>query len=238
MSNLVPGLRRWLALLRRTPLHPQWLLGPRSVPANLASASGTVLDIGAADRWIQAHLPPEVHYVALDYPSTGRDLYHARPHLFADAANLPLADASCDAVVCLEVLEHVRAPQAVVREIARVLKPGGRGWLSMPFLYPLHDAPHDFQRYTEFGLRRDLGLAGLNVRYLHKTGHAVRTAGLLMSLALAGGVAARRDWLRWLLLPLAGLAILVVNVVSWLGSLAWPDWSHIALGHTLEVSKA
>lgn len=237
MSNLVPGLRRWLALLRRTPLHPQWLLGPRSVPANLASASGTVLDIGAADRWIQAHLPPEVHYVALDYPSTGRDLYHARPDVFGDAARLPLLDESCDGVICLEVLEHVRDPAAVTREISRVLRPGARVWLSMPFLYPVHDAPFDFQRYTEHGLRRDLEAAGLTVLSLKKYGHALRVAGLLVVLAIAGGIAGRHGSFRWLLLPIGGLLILVINLLAWTAGLIWPDWNHIAAGYMIEAAK-
>lgn len=238
MNQVAPTLRRWLALLRRTPLHPQWLLGKSRVPPGLAHAKGTVLDIGAADRWIERHLPREVRYIALDYPSTGRDLYDARPDLFADGAHLPLADASCDGVICLEVLEHVSAPAEVTFEIARVLKPGGRAWLSMPFLYPLHDPPFDFQRYTEYGLRRDLVAAGLTVCRLQKADHALRTAGLLVCLALAGGATTQRGWWRWLLLPLAGLPILAVNVLFWLTSLVWPDWSHMTTGHTLEVTKA
>jgi hypothetical protein len=50
-------IRDWARLLRRTPIHPQWLLGQRQVPASIENASGLVLDIGAADQWIISHLP-------------------------------------------------------------------------------------------------------------------------------------------------------------------------------------
>ena len=231
------SLRKWAAVFAHTPLHPQWLLGRRKVPVGLGSFSGAILDIGAADRWIEPHLPAGTAYVALDYPATGRDLYGARPDIFADGAHLPVSSAYFDGVICLEVLEHVPDPLIVVAEIARVLKPGGRAWLSMPFLYPLHDAPFDFQRYTEYGLRRDIQRAGLEVVALRKSGHAIRSAGLLMSLAIAGGVHARGGRIWWLLLPLVAIFVLAVNLAAWLLSWVWPDWNPVAMGHEIEIRK-
>lgn len=230
-------IRECARLLRRTPIHPQWLLGRREVPRGLDSAAGVLLDIGAADRWIKAHLPAETSYVALDYPATGNEFYDARPDIFADACSLPLADQCVDCVVCLEVIEHVPDPARAVTEIARVLKPGGRAWISMPFLYPVHNEPFDFQRYTEFGLRRDMERASLDVVSLHRSGHAIRAAGLVMCLAIAGGVDARKGVLKVLLLPIALLAISATNVAAWLMSLVWPDWKNIATGHHLELRK-
>lgn len=230
-------IRDCARLLRRTPIHPQWLLGRRKIPEGLKSATGVILDIGAADRWISAHLPGTASYIALDYPATGNEFYNARPDVFADACHLPVADACVDGVVCLEVIEHVPDPALAVTEIARTLKPGGRAWISMPFLYPVHNEPFDFQRYTEFGLRRDLARAKLEVVHLHRSGHAIRAAGLIMCLALAGGVDARRGVLKTLLLPVVMIAIFATNVTAWLLSLAWPDWNNISTGHHLEVRK-
>lgn len=91
-----------------------------------------------------------------------------KPDLLSSAENLaPLANASLDAVLCLEVLEHVADTQAAIRSIGRVLRPGG--WLigSTPFLLGIHDPPHDYYRFTEFGLRylfRDFELVTLRPR--------------------------------------------------------------------------
>lgn len=231
------AIRDCARLLRRTPMHPQWLLGRRQVPAGLEETTGVILDIGAADRWIAAYLPEAASYVALDYPATGNEFYNAKPDVFADACHLPVADASVDGVVCLEVIEHVPDPALAIKEIARVLKPEGRAWISMPFLYPVHNEPFDFQRYTQFGLRRDVARAGLEVRDLQRSSHAIRTAGLIMCLAIAGGAETRRGALKLFLLPFALAAIFTTNMIAWLLSLVWPDWSSISNGHHLEVYK-
>lgn len=230
-------LRRFARAFMRTPLHPQWLLGRRRMPAGLADLRGAILDVGAGDRWIAAGLGPGAFYVALDYPPTGRDLYDARPDVFADAAQLPFADARFTGVVCLEVLEHVPEPGQVVAEIARVLAPQGQAWISMPFLYPLHDAPFDFQRYTEFGLRRDLLRAGLEVMELRRTSTAIRSAGLLACLALAGGVQSRSPLAATLLLLPAAMLILLTNLSAALFGCLWPDWEAMASGYEIQVRK-
>ena len=230
-------IRECARLLRYTPIHPQWLLGRRQVPSGLAAATGMILDIGSANRWICDHLPATTRYVALDYPATGNAFYDTRPDIFADACNLPIADQCADGVVCLEVIEHVPDPARAVMEIARVLKPGGTAWVSMPFLYPLHNEPFDFQRYTEFGLRRDVARASLEMVSFARSGHAIRAAGLMMCLAIAGGVDGRNGISRALLLPLALLAILATNIGAWLMSLVWPDWKNIATGHHLQLRK-
>lgn len=231
------NLRQWANLLKSTPLHPQWLLPHQTVPWSVTQLTGRVLDIGAADRWLQAHLNKCERYIALDYPATGEELYGARPDVFADGAKLPFPDDSFDAVFCLEVLEHVPEPAMVMQEISRVLKPGGRAWISMPFLYPLHDAPFDFQRYTEYGLRRDVEKTDLVVEELHRRGHAIHTAALLGCLALAGGVIQSTGWRKALLTLAAAPLILFMNLAAWTLGLIWPSWEHISQSHTMMIKK-
>jgi len=71
----------------------------------------------------------------------------------SDATRLPLADGSVDMLIVLEMLEHVPDPAAVVRELARVLAPGGTILLSVPSAVPRHDH-HDFWRFTAQGLQQ------------------------------------------------------------------------------------
>lgn len=223
--------------LRHLPVHPQWLL-PGPIPGStLHRLTGVVLDVGCASRWVERQCGPEAHYVGLDLPATGAGLYGARPDVFADAAALPIASASVDNVVCLEVLEHVEKPGSALAEFSRVLRHGGELVITMPFMYPIHDAPYDFQRLTEHGLRRDVAAAGLEVEVLRKRGHALRSTALLVCLALCGGIYQRRSWFDFLLAPLVALAVLAINLLAAAAALVIPDWNNLATGYVLVARK-
>jgi SAM-dependent methyltransferase len=77
--------------------------------------------------------------------------------------DVPFHDATFDSILCNAVLEHVRNAEECIRELARVVKPGGHVVVAVPFLQPFHPCPTDFRRYTAEGLA-DLGArAGLDV---------------------------------------------------------------------------
>lgn len=75
-----------------------------------------------------------------------------RPDINSDAVYLPLPDNTFDCVVCAEVLEHIHQPSLCIEQIKRVLKPAGVLLLSTRFIYPLHDRPFDYFRFTKYGL--------------------------------------------------------------------------------------
>jgi SAM-dependent methyltransferase len=82
-------------------------------------------------------------------------------HVLTDInRRLPFRDGSADVTYLSNVLEHLWNPQQTLGECFRVLKPGGRLVLSVPFVLKVHQAPHDFFRYTEFGLNRIARTAG------------------------------------------------------------------------------
>ena len=70
------------------------------------------------------------------------------PDVIGDANYLPFRDNSFDYVTCTETLEHISHPELTIQEIYRVLKPGGVFLLTMPFMYPYHPHPADYQRWT------------------------------------------------------------------------------------------
>jgi len=81
--------------------------------------------------------------------------------VIADAnVTLPFNDATANLVICTEVLEHLHSPLNAVEEMARILKPGGKIVLTVPFLWPEHEAPVDFYRYTQWGVTHLLTTAG------------------------------------------------------------------------------
>lgn len=71
----------------------------------------------------------------------------------ASVYELPFEDSSFSVVLCLSVLEHLTEPAKGIQEIRRVLKPGGQAVISVPFIFPIHEAPDDYWRFTKYGLK-------------------------------------------------------------------------------------
>lgn len=212
------SIRRWINLIRRWPLHPQWLLAVsgegRDLRMALSSLRGQVVDIGCADKRLSAQVPADCHYIGLDYPGTAIAMYHTHPDIFANARALPFANASVQAVILKDVLEHVQGPRQALAEIGRVLSPGGRLVIWMPFIYPIHDAPYDFQRYTEHGMRAYLDEQGFEVTDLIPVLKPMETAALMACLALADAaeqILLRKRWL-FPLIPFIALLVLMSNL--------------------------
>lgn len=71
----------------------------------------------------------------------------------ADAHQLPFEDEKFDVILCMEVLEHLHTPHVAISEMKRVLKKGGKLILTTRFIFPIHNAPADYYRYTKYGLK-------------------------------------------------------------------------------------
>lgn len=221
-------LRKVLAPILATPFHPQWLIarqGRDRIDWVSRRAVGTVLDIGCADGNIRKSLTRISEYHGLDYPSTAKGLYGTRPEIFGDARRLPFQDRSFDTVMLLDVLEHVPDPDLALNEASRVLRLGGRLLLTIPFAYPLHDQPHDYQRLTEHGLARRIHQAGLQIELIQPVGVSAEVASANLAMAIAqGGIdaIANRSW-RMVWLPLLPFAVFLVNTLGWCFGRMWPS---------------
>ncbi len=227
---MLRNLKKALAFLVSTPLHPQWLT--RSADGDLVSlleqcgAGSRVLDIGCFDKWPKRHLPRSARYIGLDYPETAEHWYESTPDLYGDGCRLPIADETMDLVLLLDVGEHIADTEVLLGEIRRVLKPGARLLMQMPFLYPLHDEPRDFVRYTEHGFQHLADKIGFLVTHCSAVGRPLESAFLLLNIALtktALNLIAKRN-------PLAISAVLLVPIIPFnnlmaklLSSLSPPD---------------
>lgn len=122
--------------------------------------SGTVLDVGCGympyKPIIQSSKTKVEKYIGLDLEEN----IYQKPDLTWDGTRIPLDDGSIDCVTATEVFEHCPEIEIILKEILRVLKPGGLLFFTTPFLWPLHTVPHDEYRYTPFALQRHFESAG------------------------------------------------------------------------------
>ncbi len=189
MSAPVPSrFRRWWWRQQFTPNAWGLLVNPyyfarrglhRGLGEFLPGLHGRVLDVGCG-RKPYRHLVPAADYVGLELDTpTARELGAA--DLYYSGEVLPVADGSFDAVICSQVLEHVFTPQEFLAEIHRVLRPGGSLLLTTPFAWDEHEQPHDFARYSSFGLRALLEQAGFSIMAHRKTNADGRVLAQLAS---------------------------------------------------------
>jgi len=117
-----------------------------------------LLDVGAGEQPYR-ELFEHVEYVTSDWAHSVHPGAR-RVDIVAPAHELPVPEGSFDAVICTQVLEHVAEPADVLAELFRVLRPGGRLFITVPLTWEEHEAPYDFFRYTRFGLAHLLSGAG------------------------------------------------------------------------------
>lgn len=159
------GMKQWLKGVYgfNTYYRDQWVKSW----ADRLPLGERVLDVGAGPgryRSLFAHCEYQAHdfgqepgtlgqYTALDYQS--------------DILDIPVPDHSFGVILCTEVLEHVPDPVAAIREMARILKPGGRLLLTAPLGSFLHQEPYHFYGgYTPHWYRKFLPEAGFEIEHI------------------------------------------------------------------------
>jgi SAM-dependent methyltransferase len=204
---LSPRLR---AFVEELPEERRSLLAFVTRAASAVPPGARVLDAGAGDapyRELFAHC----EYLTADWEHS--------PHSGAPASDLvgsleslPVEDESFDAALSTQVLEHVAEPADVLRELFRVLRPGGHLYLTVPLVGELHEEPYDFYRYTPYGLRHLLDKAGFVVDTVEpRNGYFTTMAGLARAASWAigdadDGRAAERAAAQRVLLQFAAIA--------------------------------
>ncbi len=134
---------------------------------------GRLLDVGCGRRPYQhSFFAAASQYIGVDFL-----LDRSEPDVVCSALGLPFAADAFDTVVSTEVLEHVPDPLLALREMRRVLKPGGCLILSTPMYWPRHDVPCDFFRYPYDGLLHLVNESGLQLTRLFNRGRSYAFLG-------------------------------------------------------------
>lgn len=121
-----------------------------NISALAAKVSGKILDVGCGQK------PYEKLFKSSQYIGLEIDTYENRRNkkadYFYDGNKFPFQDSEFDGIVVNEVFEHVFNPSDFLAEINRVLKPEGMLLMTVPFVWDEHEQPHDYARYSSFGL--------------------------------------------------------------------------------------
>jgi SAM-dependent methyltransferase len=136
---------------------------------------GVLLDFGCGNRPYEEFFQGKIErYIGVDVVQNESGTVD---EIVAPGQHLPFSDSSIDTVLSTQTLEHVAEPRWYLGEVARVLRPGGHLILTCPGTYMLHEEPHDYFRFTEYGLRHLLTSSGLDMVTLTTAGGAWRVVG-------------------------------------------------------------
>lgn len=145
----------------------------RSLTETLPLLSGNLLDIGCGKMPYKKYILENsevISYTGLDVENALVYDDNISPDFTWDGLKMPFVDSTYDCAFGTEVLEHCPDPEIVLKEVYRVLKPGGIFFFTVPFLWNLHEVPHDEYRYTPFSLERHLKNSGFMDIQIKATG--------------------------------------------------------------------
>lgn len=174
---------------------------------NLPLFTGEILDIGCGKMPYKDYILSNssvIDYTGLDIEAALSYDVNVKPDFTWDGTTMPFEDCSFNCAFGTEVLEHCPLPETVLKEVHRVLEPNGIFFFTVPFLWNLHEVPHDEHRYTPFSLQRHLKNAGFKDIDIHATGgwHASMAQMLGLWVRRSPMDKRKRKWLSFLLKPI------------------------------------
>ena len=174
--------RRFLHTHPRT--QPSYLptKGLRSAISEFSSnGTGKILDIGCGCKPYQSLFTGSSSYTGIDTRNSGHTYWNNDiVDVFYDGRNIPFAAHSFDTVVSFQVLEHVKEIDQIMQEIKRVLTNDGVFIGTVPFIWPEHEMPYDYQRWTVEGIQRLLALNGFELIHAKRIGATAEVLSALL----------------------------------------------------------
>ncbi len=174
--------------------HPQYLNRHRllqHIKQFAPQLSGKLLDFGCGSKPYKS-LFKVLEYIGLDYENVGHPHANEQIDVFYDGKNIPFPDKNFDSVLATEVFEHVFYLEDTIKELHRVLKPNGKILITLPFVWYEHEVPHDFARYSSYGIANLLQRNGFTILHSQKTTNFIET---LMQMCV---VYLNKNLLQWL----------------------------------------
>ena len=197
-----------------------------------ANVHGHLLDVGCGTKPYRSLFKVESYRgLDIDSPITrdrgiADDLY--------DGNLFPYQNESFDSALCNQVLEHVFNPDEFLAEINRILKPGGKLLLTVPFVWDEHEQPYDYARYSSFGLKALLEKNGLKIIRHRKL---AADATILFQLTNVYFFKLSQGWPRLMKLLFTGTVMAIVNILGIVAGKLLPANPDFFLDHAVLAEK-
>jgi SAM-dependent methyltransferase len=190
-------------------------------------ASSSVLNVGAGGE-IEALLRERAASQGFQVVSIDIDGKRG-PDIVTDVLSTPFAPESFDVVVMAEVLEHLQDPLKAVAHLHSLLRPGGQIIVSVPFMFPIHDRPHDYFRFTRYGL--EMMFRGFRDLTVEERNNWLEAIGVI-----ASRIALERHWSCKVAAPFIVLGLLLLApLAALLGRMVRTDFA--TTGYVLRALK-
>lgn len=142
--------------------------------------NGRLIDIGCGQKPYESLFENITEYIGIEIETVSEIKSSTKADTYYDGKKIPFPDQHFDCFLCNEVLEHVFNPDEFLDEIKRVLKKGGHGIITLPFVWDEHEQPYDYARYSSFGIKHLLTKNGFEIEYFKKTCNDIRVIGQLL----------------------------------------------------------
>ena len=178
----------------------------------LPKFEGSLLDIGCGKMPYKKYIIENsciANYIGLDIENALEYDSVIKPDFTWNGKVMPFENNTFDCAFGTEVLEHCSEPEIVLKEVYRTLKPEGIFFFTVPFLWNLHEVPHDEYRYTPFSLERHLRNSGFSEIEIKATGgwHAAMAQMLGLWVRRSQMKENKRKLLSVILKPIIGFLI-------------------------------
>lgn len=184
----------------------------QALQLSLPYFQGKLLDVGCGKmpykEFVLQHSGVK-EYIGIDLETAKTYDAVIKPDVYWKGDILPFEPATFDTLMLTEVLEHCPDPVAVLKESRRVMNPTGNLFFTVPFLWPLHEVPHDAYRYTPFTLQRLFEKAGFSSVTIQSSGGWHASMASMLGLWATRGIHNKiaKNLLSFFLHPIIGFLV-------------------------------
>lgn len=199
---------------------------------------GSIMDFGCGSKPYKPLLLNASEYIGVDFQGEGHSHENEIIDVYYDGLTIPFENNRFDGIFTSEVFEHVFNLEHIIGELNRVLKPGGKIFITCPFAICEHEAPNDFARYTSYGLTDLLRRNGFEVLVFEKAGSSFETISQIfisyfyfeIIRRFFGKIPVLRTIISW-------VSILFLNIISVLLNFILPNGKELYMNNVVLAVK-